>query len=126
MTVTEAAETQETPTATVALGELCRDFLRLGAIGFGGPIAFVVLPAPTSHIAKDRQTKALVDGVTAVATAAIAGAAFVLGRHAIVDIPTPLVALATLALLSRIKIVPEPLVILGAGIVGFIVRSDYE
>ena len=34
-----------------------------------------------------------------------------------------LVALTTLALLSRVKKVLEPLVILGAGVVGFIVRG---
>jgi chromate transporter len=66
-----------------------------------------------------------VDGVTAAATGAIAGAAVVLGRRAIIDLPTALIALATFALLSRVKRVPEPLVILGAGVVGFIVRGYY-
>ena len=87
---------------------------------------FVVIPAPYfRHIAKNRQVKAFVDGVTAAATGAIAGAAFVLGRRAIIDIPTALIALATFALLSRVKRVPEPLVILGAGVIGFIVHSYY-
>lgn len=85
---------------------------------------FVILPAPYfRQIAKNRQVKAFVDGVTAAATGAIAGAAFVLGRRAITDLPTTLIALITLAILSRIKKVPEPLVILGAGIVGVIVQG---
>ena len=87
---------------------------------------FVIVPAPYfRQIAKNRQVKAFVDGVTAAATGAIAGAAFVLGRRAIIDLPTALIAFATFALLSRVKRVPEPLVILGAGVVGFIVRSYY-
>src|ERR1700739_3423748 len=42
-TVSQTATTQpqETQTATVSMGELCRYFLRLGALGFGGPIALV-------------------------------------------------------------------------------------
>jgi chromate transporter len=87
---------------------------------------FVIIPAPYfRHIAKNRQVKAFVDGVTAAATGAIAGAAFVLGRRAIIDIPTALIALATFAFLSRVKRVPEPLVILGAGVIGFVVHSYY-
>jgi chromate transporter len=87
---------------------------------------FVVIPAPYfRHIARNRQVKAFVDGVTAAPTGAIAGAAFVLGRRAIIDIPKALIALATFALLSRVKKVPEPLVILGAGVLGFIVHSYY-
>ena len=87
---------------------------------------FVVIPAPYfRHIAKNRQVKAFVDGVTAAATGAIGGAAFVLGRRAIIDIPTALIALTTFALLSRVKRVPEPLVILGAGVIGFIVHRYY-
>jgi chromate transporter len=85
---------------------------------------FVIVPAPYfRQIAKNRQVKAFVDGVTAAATGAIAGAAFVLGRRAIIDLPTALIALATLALLSKVRKVPEPLVILAAGVVGFIVRG---
>jgi chromate transporter len=87
---------------------------------------FVIVPAPYfRQIAQNRQVKAFVDGVTAAATGAIAGAAFVLGRRAIIDLPTALIALATFALLSRVKRVPEPLVILGAGVLGFIVRGYY-
>ncbi len=56
--------------------------------------------------------------MTAAATGAIAGAAFVLGKRAIIDVSTVLIALATLAVLSKIKKAPEPLVILAAGAVG--------
>jgi chromate transporter len=72
----------------------------------------VVVPAPYfRQIAKNGQVKAFVDGVTAAATVAIASAAFVLGRRAIIDLPTALIALTTFAVLSGVKRVPEPLVI---------------
>jgi chromate transporter len=45
----------------------------------------------------------------------VAGAAFVLGKRAITDFPTVLIALATLGVVSTVRKVPEPLVILAAG-----------
>jgi chromate transporter len=84
----------------------------------------VVIPAPYfRRVAKNRQIKAFVDGVTAAATGAIAGAAFVLGRRAVVDVPTALIATGTLAVLLRFRKVPEPLVILLAGVVGWAVTA---
>jgi chromate transporter len=54
-----------------------------------------------------------VDGVTAAAAGAIAGAVVVLGRRALIDAPTWGIALV---LLWRVRI-PEPAVIVGAGLV---------
>jgi chromate transporter len=79
---------------------------------------FTVLPAPYFRkYAENKQVKAFVTGVTAAATGAIAGAAFVLGRRALIDIPTVLICLTTLLVLARFKI-QEPLVILAAGALG--------
>jgi chromate transporter len=80
---------------------------------------FVVLPARYFRRFANNQTlRAFVDGVTAAATGAIAGAAFVLGRRALIDIPTVIIALVTVGVLLRVKKAPEPLVILAAGLVG--------
>ncbi|MDQ3283472.1 MAG: chromate transporter [Acidobacteriota bacterium] len=77
---------------------------------------FVILPAPFySRFADNPRLKAFVDGVTAAATGAIAGAVFVLARRAIVDVPTLLIFAATFACLVWFKRVPEPVVI---GVVG--------
>ena len=85
---------------------------------------FVVIPAPYyRRIAHNPQVQAFVAGVTAAATGAIAGAALVLGRRAIVDLPTVLVAGVTLLVLVRARRVPEPIVILGAGVVGVLLRG---
>jgi chromate transporter len=86
---------------------------------------FVIIPAPYyRRWAGNRSIKAFVDGVTAAATGAIAGAAFVLGRRAIVDVPTVLIAFGTLAVTLRLKKVPEPLLIVAAGIVGLLLQRS--
>ncbi|MGC4091220.1 MAG: chromate transporter [Polyangiaceae bacterium] len=85
---------------------------------------FTVLPAPYfRRFAKNPSLKAFVDGVTAAATGAIAGAAFVLGRRALTDTPTIVIALVTLGLLVKFKKVQEPLLIVGAGLVGLLLTS---
>ena len=61
-------------------------------------------------------------GVTAAAVGAIAGAAVILSRRALVDVPTILIALTTFAVLLAFKKTPEPAVILAAGIVGIALR----
>jgi chromate transporter len=75
------------------------------------------------HVVKNRQIKAFVSGVTAAATGAIAGAVFVLGRRAIIDPATVLIAAVTLGVILYTKKVPEPLVILAAGVVGVLLRT---
>lgn len=85
---------------------------------------FTVIPAPYfKRWGDNRHIKAFVDGVTAGAAGAIGGAAWVLGTRAIVDVPTALIAAATLAIIIATKKVPEPLVILGAGLVGIGIKA---
>jgi chromate transporter len=85
---------------------------------------FVVLPAPyfRKH-SKHILVSAFVSGVTAAATGTIAGAAFILGKRAITDIPTVLIAALTLGILLKLKQVPEPLVIVAGGLVGLLLRG---
>jgi chromate transporter len=79
----------------------------------------VVLAAPSFHrVTANRHLKAAVDGVTAAATGAIAGAVVVLGRRAITDAATIGIAVATLLVLVRVRRVPEPLLIIAAAAVG--------
>jgi chromate transporter len=85
---------------------------------------FVIVPAPYfKRIAGNHRVKAFVDGVTAAATGAIAGAAFVLGRRAIIDVPTGAILCAVLLVQWRLRKVPEPLVIAVAGVVGWAIKS---
>lgn len=97
----------------------------LAAIGVFLPCYLLtIIPAPYfRRIASNLQIKAFVDGVTAAATGAIAGAAFILGKRAIIDIPTALIGLGTLAVLVYGKKIPEPLVIVAAGVIGFVLKG---
>lgn len=81
-----------------------------------------VIPAPyfKKH-GKHPGVVAFVDGVTAAAVGAIAGAVVVLGRRSIVDLPTAALFLATAAVLWRFKKLPEPVVVLAAALVGLAV-----
>lgn len=80
---------------------------------------FVVIPATWfRRSVGDPSVRAFVDGVTAAATGAIAGSAIVLGRRALVDVPSTLICIGTLLVLVRLKGVPEPLVIVATGVLG--------
>jgi chromate transporter len=86
---------------------------------------FTVLPAPYfRRFAANKSLKAFVDGVTAAATGAIAGAAVVLGKRALFDIPTVLICVATLGVIIRFKKAPEPVVILAAGAIGLVLSQS--
>lgn len=83
---------------------------------------FTIIPAPYfKRHGKRPGISAFVNGVSAAATGAIAGAVVVLGRRSIVDIPTALFALTTLFILLKSKKVPEPVILLIAAVLGLIV-----
>ena len=84
---------------------------------------FTVLPAPHfQRWSRNTTVRAFVDGVTAAATGAIAGAALVLGRRAVVDLPTFVIAASVLGVAWRWRRAPEPVLILAAGLVGVMLR----
>ena len=84
---------------------------------------FTVIGAPHfRRWSQDRAIRAFVDGVTAAATGAIAGAAFVLGRRAVVDLATFAIAATALVVACRFRKISEPLLILLAGVVGVLLK----
>jgi chromate transporter len=86
---------------------------------FAPPYFIVLLGAPYyRRFAQNRQVKAFVQGVTAAAVGAIAGAAYILARRSLVDAPTVLIGVGTLVLLMFTKKIPEAALILAAGAVG--------
>jgi chromate transporter len=94
------------------------------ATGVFLPVYIVVLIVSPyfKRLVANPQLKAAVEGVTAAATGAIAGAVVVLGRRAIHDVPTTLIGFATLIVILRWK-VPEPFVVLLATILGVLIHS---
>ena len=93
----------------------------MAAIGIFLPVyLFTIVPAPWfKHHRDNPQLKAFVDGATAAATGAITGAVVVLGARAIMDLPTAVIGLISLAILWRFK-VSEPVLVTISGLVGLI------
>lgn len=89
------------------------------ALGVFLPVLVVVIiAAPLMRRYGQRPgLKALVQGITAGAAGAIAGSVVVLGRGAVRDLPTAIIALSTLLLVWKTK-VPEPILVLLAAIAG--------
>ncbi|MBI2870812.1 MAG: chromate transporter [Candidatus Omnitrophica bacterium] len=100
----------------------------LAALGVFLPVyLFVVIPSGWfKQHAADRRLNAFITGVTAAATGAIIGACVVLTQRAIIDIPTALIALATLTALVKVKKAPEPAIILAAGVLGLLLFPGVE
>src|SRR5882724_2007759 len=93
------------------------------ALGVFLPVyLFVVIVGPFyKRFSGNTQVRAFVQGVTAAATGAIAGAVVVLGRRSIQDYWTVGIALTTFLILMKWKI-PEPFIIGVAGLLGIIIR----
>jgi chromate transporter len=96
-----------------------------GAIAAGAgvflPVYVVVLVlGPSFHkIRGNTALRAFVQGVTAAAVGAIAGAVVVIARGAVRDLPTAFIAVATLLLLMKWKL-PEPAIIAASAIAGLL------
>jgi chromate transporter len=93
---------------------------------FAPPFLIVIVAAPYyRRFAGNRQVKAFVQGVTAAAVGAIAAAAVILARPALVDTTTVVIAVATFTALRWAKRVPEPVLILMAGLAGLPLRQGF-
>jgi chromate transporter len=83
-----------------------------------------VIPAPYFHrYGKRPWLVAIVTGITAAATGAIAGAVIVLARHSLVDLVTGLIALGTFGLTWVKWKIPEPFIIAAAALIGLAIRG---
>jgi len=93
------------------------------ALGVFLPVyLFVILLGPSFRkFSQNVQLRAFVQGVTAAATGAIAGAVVVLGKHSVRDIWTGAIAVITFLVLMKWKI-PEPVIILVAGVLGIAIH----
>ncbi len=82
---------------------------------------FTVIPAPYVKKYGHRPgVKAFVDGITAAAVGAITGSVLVIAKRSIVDIPTALLAVATVLLLWRFKKLQEPVIVTAAAVIGLV------
>lgn len=82
-----------------------------------------VIPAPYfKKISKNTSIKAFVDGITAAVIGALVGAVIVIATRSILDIPTALIAVATILALLYIKKLQEPYVIAIAAVLGIFIK----
>ncbi len=72
---------------------------------------------------KNPALKAFIDGVTAAAVGAIAGAVIVLAKRQFIDIPSILIAMVVVLILIQFKKVQEPFIILAAALLGLLIKS---
>ena len=89
-----------------------------------------VIPTPYfKKIAKNQSIKAFVDGITAAVVGALTGAVAIIGyrtfvnTEGVVDFIPILIASITAFVLTKYKKIQEPLIILVAAILGFIIKS---
>lgn len=88
---------------------------------------FTVVPAP--YFKKHGRRPAIVafvDGVTAAAIGAIAGAVIVIGQRSITDWVTAALAVVTALVLWKFKKVQEPVIVLAAALIGLAARYPYS
>jgi len=89
------------------------------------PYLLVILGAPHyRQFARNRQVKAFVQGVTAAAVGAIAGAAVILSERAVTDKATVIIAVLSFGFLLLFKKIPEPILIAGAGVAGIVLHHS--
>jgi chromate transporter len=82
---------------------------------------FTIIPAPYfKKYGKLPAIVAFVDGVTAAAVGAITGSVIVIAKRSIVDVPTAVMALATIGILWKYKKLQEPVVVATAALIGLV------
>jgi chromate transporter len=87
---------------------------------------FTIILAPHfKKIVKSKSIKAFVEGITASVIGALVGSVVVIAGRSIIDIPTALIAVTSILILIYIKKVNEPFIILGAAILGLVIKSIY-
>jgi chromate transporter len=85
---------------------------------------FTIIPAPYfKKYGKHPGIKAFVDGVTAAAIGAIAGAVLVLAKRQLTDIISVAIALVTIGVLLKFKKIQEPVIIVVAALLGLVLKT---
>jgi len=85
---------------------------------------FTIIPAPYfKKYGQLKGIKSFVEGITAAAVGAIAGAVVVLARRQITDLISATIALIVILILICLKKIPEPLIILIAAATGLLIKA---
>ncbi len=83
-----------------------------------------IIPAPYfKKIAKNQSIKAFVDGITAAVIGALVGAVIVIAMRSVTDVPTALIAVASMAVLIFVKKAQEPYIVIAAALIGLLLKT---
>jgi len=84
---------------------------------------FTIIPAPYfKKYGKHPAIKAFIDGVTAAAVGAIAGAVIILAKRQFTDFISAAIALVVILLLLKFKKIQEPIIIVAAALTGLLIK----
>jgi len=84
---------------------------------------FTIIPAPYfKKYGKHPAIKAFIDGVTAAAVGAIAGAVIIMGKRQFNDIISVAIAAVVILLLLKFKKIQEPFIIITAALAGLLIK----
>src|SRR5260221_13722299 len=87
---------------------------------------FTIIPAPYfRRYGKNRSLKAIIDGLTAAAVGAIAGAVVVLAKRQFTDVTSVTIALITVLILLRFKKIKEQVIILAGALIGLLIKHVF-
>lgn len=75
------------------------------------------------RIAQNKSIKAFVDGITAAVVGALVGAVIIIASRSIIDIPTSIIAFASVMSLIYLKKLKEPYIILIASFIGLLLNQ---
>jgi len=82
---------------------------------------FTIIPAPYfKRYGRHPSIKVFVEGITAAVVGALAGAVVVIAGRTIKDVPSAIIALATIVVLIKVKKIKEPVIILIAAVIGLL------
>jgi len=84
---------------------------------------FTIIPAPYfKKYGKHPAIKAIINGVTAAAVGAIAGAVIILAKRQFTDFISAAIALVVILLLLKFKKIQEPIIIVAAALTGLLIK----
>lgn len=84
---------------------------------------FTIALAPYfNKIANNKSVSAFVEGITATVVGALVGSVIIIAKRSIIDIPTLLIAIATVLILLYYKKIQEPYIIAIAAVIGTFIK----
>ncbi|MES2796647.1 MAG: chromate transporter [Bacteroidota bacterium] len=86
---------------------------------------FTIIPAPYfKKYGQIPSIKTFVEGITSAAVGAISGAVVILAKKSLIDFNTIVIALVTILVMLKFKKVQEPIIIIAAALIGYLIKNS--